>query len=289
MGKLLTLGLFLVCIAVAHAEKPEGGNGGGGSSGGGSSSTTQAPQGGDDNGGADQTSMTSIDDETPLQQNLPTGNGFKNDSELGFVSSEGNSNAQSTNLQQKNSYLWSGNTLSGTYNFLRSESNGVESARRWTASLLFERDVTKSWGYYFYQGYQSDTYAGYELRSNSEVGARYTHNKSNTFQWFSYVGYRYTEEQRVEAPHQLSDYAHLYTEFTNQWSPTLSSEIWVEYLPNFSQHKDYMLNGEASMYVMLTRILSLKTSYELMYNNSPPPHATHQRDSLLTNSLVARF
>ena len=40
---------------------------------------------------------------------------------------------------------------------------------------------------------------------------------------------------------------------------------------------------------MLTKILSLKTAYLVKYNNVPAPNATHQRDTLLTTSLVAKF
>jgi putative salt-induced outer membrane protein len=215
--------------------------------------------------------------------------GFSNDTELGFVQSEGNSNAQTTNLKQLDSYSWSGNMLSGQYNFLRSESDGVESARRWQASLLFVRDLSKSFGAFVFQGYESDRHAGYELRSHSEAGMKFNIVKQEDWSWLALLGYRYTDEQRLQPPRYYSDFGHIYNELNAQLNPSVWLQIWAEYLPNFSHNKDFQINAEASVSVMLSRILSLKSSYEVIYDNVPAPGATHQRDTLLTTSLVAKF
>lgn len=228
-------------------------------------------------------------DQASMANSLFDSDGFHNISELGFVQSEGNSDAQTTNFQQSDSYRWNVNEIKGVYQFLRSESHGVESTRRWALGAIFDRDISSILGWYAYQGYQSDIYAGYNLRANTEGGMRYNFHKGRLSYWFTYLGARYTSEKRVDSPALYSDYGHVYMEVDTIWGPAISTQLLAEYLPNFSHPKDYLVNYEASITSLVTRIFSIKSSYRVEYTNSPPPKATHQRDSLLTTSLVARF
>jgi putative salt-induced outer membrane protein len=228
-------------------------------------------------------------DQAGLENSLLDDQGLHNDSELGFVQSQGNSDAQTTNFRQMNFFKWDYNKIKGVYQLLRSESRGVESARRWSGGAIYERDISEVFGAYVHQSYESNIYAGFNLRSNSEVGMRFSHLRRKTTTWFTYVGFRYMSEKRVDAPENHSDLGHVYVELNSIWDPAISTQIWAEYLPNFSHSKQYYFNYEASLSAALNRVFSLKSAYRVEYANVPAPKATHQRDSLLTTSLVAKF
>lgn len=215
--------------------------------------------------------------------------GLKNESEVTLVDAKGNSISNAFGAKQQNAYMWDGNVVKGQARYFSSTSNGVESARNWDLALRYERELTGVWAVYAGQGLESDTFAGFERRYNTDVGGRYTLQKTPEFGWFAEAGYRFTDQHNNDNSILSSNFGRLYTEASYTVTESSAVKLWVEYLPNFSHKEAYMFNSEFSLNAALSSLLSLKVAYLLKYNNEPPAPATEYLDRLLTTSLIAKF
>jgi putative salt-induced outer membrane protein YdiY len=97
-------------------------------------------------------------------------------------------------------------------------------------------------------------------------------------------------EDRYEPLENAYDHkARLYNEYDEKYSETLQYKFWLKYVPNFTDGKDYLINGEASITSILNSTFSLKVAYKGMYDNSPAKSGFKNYDYLTTTSLVAKF
>jgi putative salt-induced outer membrane protein len=215
--------------------------------------------------------------------------GLKNESEVSLVDAKGNSISNAFGAKQQDAYMWSGNVVKGQARYFSSTSNGVESARNWDLALRYERELTSVFSIYAGQGLESDAFAGFDRRYNSDLGLRYLLTKSAELNWAAEAGYRYTDQHNSDNSILDSSFGRLYSEAAYTMTETSSAKLWVEYLPNFTHSDAYLINGEASASASLSALLSLKVAYQVKYNNAPPAPATQYLDRLLTTSLIAKF
>ncbi|MCO5141588.1 MAG: DUF481 domain-containing protein [Oligoflexia bacterium] len=215
---------------------------------------------------------------------------WKNESEAGVVITEGNSKSQSLNLSQKTSYQHLQNKWSFGAGYLQSKSAGVLSSRSWDLMLRYDREINEKLGAFISQQIESNEFAGYKQRYNTDLGAKYYFIKEEKqTEWFAEAGYRFTKENKVSGAKSNQHKARVYSEFFKQWNESVSSKLWGEFVPNFTVSKQWLFNSEASLSVMMNSILSLKTAYLLKYSNEPSIVGAKKTDSVFTTSLVAKF
>ena len=215
--------------------------------------------------------------------------GFANDSELGVVITSGNAQAQSINLKQSDQYTWISDKALASYRYLSNSSDGHETARTWDGALRYERSLSDIFSLYLAQGIEAAPYSGFDRRLNSDIGGKYQILKNQTLLWNGELGYRYTSENRTNSPNLYSHFGRAYTEINQTWTPTSSTKLWVEYLPNFSHPRAFLLNSEISTTNVLTSIISVKLAYLLKYNAEPAAGITQKADTFFTTALVAKF
>ena len=124
---------------------------------------------------------------------------------------------------------------------------------------------------------------------NSDIGVKYSIIKEKNILWNAELGYRHTIENQLSGSQNKFNYVRAYTEVTRNLAENISSKIDIEYLPNFSVASDYQMNGEFSITASLNNIFSIKTGYQLRYNNLPNPGAVAKTDTLFTTALLAKF
>lgn len=215
---------------------------------------------------------------------------WKNESELGILLAHGNSSSQSYTAKEAASTSWSTvNTLKFTGRYLKTKTNDIENARYWNLGLRFDRALNERLGIYVGEMVESDKYAGYNQKYNSDIGARYSIIKETKFIWDAEAGYRYTIENQIIGVRNKLHYARGYTEATKQWMDGVSTKLWFEYLANLTIGSDYQMNSELSVSAALNNMFALKSAYLLRYDHLLNPGATAKTDTLLTTSLVATF
>jgi len=215
---------------------------------------------------------------------------FHNESEMGIVITSGNTRTQSLSLKQQNRYGWLKNAFALNGSFLQTKNAGVLSAKRWDLQLRYERQVSENLLLILAQGVQSDRFAGYLQRLNTDFGPRYIVMKeANVFEWAAESTYRYSREIKTTGARDLRQQARLFTEIKRDWSPTTSSRYWIEFIPSLRDFSDWELRTEFSTSAALTSIFSMKATYLLKYDNVPATAAALKRDSEFTTALVAKF
>jgi putative salt-induced outer membrane protein len=213
---------------------------------------------------------------------------IKNESEAGISVAQGNTKAKSYNVKQDSTFKFDANTLKFQARYLSAYSNDIESARYLLGSLRYERELTDRVSLYVGQGFESDKFAGYDLRHNSDVGTKYNIYKEEMFYWFLEAGYRYTNQKLLNGKHDYNNSLRTYTEAEKKWNESVSTKYFIEHVPSLEESKDYLINTEISLSAVLTSLFSIKSSYLLRFDNLPAVGAT-KTDTLLTTALVAKF
>ncbi len=212
-----------------------------------------------------------------------------NDSEAGIASANGNSKVQTYNIKQSNEYKWDLNVVSFNSRYLNAKANGAETARYVMSSLRYERHLSTHFGLFTGETWEKDKFAGIDNRFITDFGGRYRYIESSVTDFFSELGYRYMDEDRIDDSFVLSSYGRVFVEWERKWNPNFSTKYWAEYLPNISENRDWQFNTEFSLSAVLSKIFSLKTGVLLRHDQVPAPGILFKTDTLFTTALVAKF
>ena len=193
---------------------------------------------------------------------------LSNESELGILIAKGNSDSENWNAKETAGISWDEfNLLKFSGRYLETKTKNVESGRYWLTGLRYDRSLSPRLGMFIGEIIESDKYAGYNQKYNSDIGVKYSIIKEKNILWNAELGYRHTIENQLSGSQNKFNYVRAYTEVTRNLAENISSKIDIEYLPNFSVASDYQMNGEFSITASLNNIFSIKTGYQLRYNN----------------------
>lgn len=213
---------------------------------------------------------------------------FTGEAEAGLVTVSGNNESESYNAKAKSVFTHEANVYTGYGRYLKTNSNGVESARNWEAGLRYERELSDYFGVFVGQKAESDIFNGYIQRDSTDAGLKYSFIKSDDTKWFAEAGYRYQKILPTLGSITHDNMGRLYTEFSKAIEKNLAFKYWAEYLPNFTKTDAYLANTEASLNVMINSMFSLKMAYLLQYQNLPAGGGKYTTNTTTMN-LVAKF
>ncbi|MGZ3773546.1 MAG: DUF481 domain-containing protein [Pseudobdellovibrionaceae bacterium] len=210
------------------------------------------------------------------------------EAEAGAVVVSGNSDSESYNAKANSTYTQNENVYSASGRYLKTLSNGIESARNWEIGIRYERKLTDYLGIFVGQKAESDIFNGYTQRDSTDIGLKYFLIKTADLNWTAELGDRYQKTLVTTGGSTYDNLGRVYTEVNKSFDKTLSFRYWLEYLPNFTETKAYLFNTEASLNTMLNSIFSLKAAYLLQYQNQPLTGIKYTTTTTTMN-LVAKF
>jgi putative salt-induced outer membrane protein len=217
-----------------------------------------------------------------------------NESQVAIIITQGNAETESYSFKQKNEYSVNKDTykINGSSLNARAQNQTTgqseETARRWDFGVRYDRALDERWSIVLGYFLESDFFAGYRQRHNSDLGTKYLIKKTDNYEVFTEVGYRYVHQNNIDGTQIHYNSARLYLENSYKFNPTNTAKLWVEHIPNFDNSVDYQTNYEASLASALNSIFSLKLAYLSKTDNLPQPGAV-KTDSASTVSLVAKF
>ncbi len=215
---------------------------------------------------------------------------YTNESQLSMVQTGGNSAVQTTNAKTINAYQWRANKLTSGGHYTYGDNKEAVTVRNWDVNGKYERTLSKHFSLVAGEIIEGNKFVGIKARYNSDLGLRYYYLKSDLTDLFSEVSYRYTiEDRELPAPNTYDNKARLYNEYKHKYSETLSYKVWLEYIPNFTDGQDYLINGEASVTAILTSMFSLRVAYLGMYDDKPALSGFKNYDYTTSTALVAKF
>ena len=210
-------------------------------------------------------------------------------SELGLVSTGGNTSALTLNIKEDLTYEWTSDIIKGRASYLKTQSNDIDSARNWLLGARYERVLSDGFNAFLAETVEGDTFAGYLQRYNTDLGAKYFFRKKEFLQWFVEAGYRNQAQNNLSAVKTSTSFARLYMEYVRSFTPTASVKYWLEYLPQLSQLSTRQMNTEISFTMAFAPSFALKTAYLIRYNSAAIGALGKTTDTVFTNSLVAKF
>lgn len=215
---------------------------------------------------------------------------FKSEDEVSMVTTGGNTEVKTYVGKTNNSYTWGENIIALKGNYTYGEAGERRNIERWDALLKYDRVLEKKMSLFVSELIEANRFAGIDRRYNTDVGMKYTLIKNEYNETSAEAGYRYTFEKQYNngAPDNNDSKGRLFVETNHKFNKIVSGKLWVEYLPNFTDTEDYLINIEPSFSVVLTSLLSLKISYLWNYDNEPVL-GNGKHDYTYTTGLLAKF
>lgn len=214
--------------------------------------------------------------------------GWGGTGEVSYVSTSGNTDTATLGFATEMEYLqrvWSAE-LKG--NFVRSENEGVESARALAATAALLRELRPRLGSYVRTSYMKNRFAGIERLLTTEAGLGWDVVEDERQKLRFEAGIGYTDEQRLDAP-DLS-FASGRGGLKYRWNISEYSSFREELsvLTNLSGLGDLRVLNTASVTAGLNSRLSLKLSHTLSWVDDPVP-GFESTDMTTAAALVAKW
>lgn len=243
--------------------------------------------------------------------------GLINSSELGYVVTGGNTQAETTAIKQTSEYKWKWDSVKVDGHYLQSSGqvdaptpqnpNATENritAENWSANFRYNKVLTPKWfSAYLGYGWYGNRFNGVKSGQKSEIGLTYFTANSETFKQYFELGYTYSRDLLTELPATPEDQVgvgnaiypefhliRLYAQADYSYSKTFSVGAWIEYLSGISNFtQDQRINYSPFMTSVLTDMFSLKVAYESRYRFKQPVAGNKLVDYTFTTSLIASF
>jgi putative salt-induced outer membrane protein len=215
---------------------------------------------------------------------------YTNQSEVSMVTTGGNSQLKTYNTKTTNKYIWAKNTLDFGGHYTYGESAQSLSARNWDINTKYGTELSDRLSAVLGQITEGNNFQGIKARYNFDIGPKYFFKKDDKTNFFGEIGYRYTIEDRFQPVENVyENKARAYSQYDRKLNETVSCSLWLEYIPNFTDSEDFLMNGEASLTSILNSTFSLKVAYKGMYDDKPAVEGNKNFDYITTTSLVAKF
>jgi putative salt-induced outer membrane protein len=208
--------------------------------------------------------------------------------ELSLVATGGNTDTQTIGAGASIVFRPEGWTTDARAAFVRSEANDLETAKSFVADFRQARSLSARAEAFGRYGYRSDRFAGIEHRNTIDGGIGYKLLTGPIHLLRVDGGLGYSREDRVvgeELSFALANFGAAY-----KWQLAKSADLTdgaIVTLP--LNHEDAWRFANAfALTAAMTRVLSLKLSYDSQFNNSPVP-GFEKTDRLMSAAIVAHF
>ena len=225
---------------------------------------------------------------------------YSNESNLSIIQTGGNSNIETYDLKTENTFKKNKDEFNVGGHYILGEAESTENgqkvrnttARNWDIHAKYNRKISKAFGGYISIKIEADEFAGYERRSNYDIGSRYTLIDKDEFESYLEAGLRYTDEIPVKEAEDESfadNKGRLYYYVMSKPDKQVSYKFWIEYIPNFTRPDDYLITTAPSVTTTLSDIFSLQVAYKIAYDNEPAVAGNEYTDYTFTTALVVQF
>ena len=217
---------------------------------------------------------------------------FTHTGEASVVLTGGNSQLSTYNFKTTNKYPFMEKyTLNFGGRYTLGDANDVIVARNWDANAKLDMRIFKGFGAFIGEKVEGDKFAGFELRVNTDVGISKTFIENKVHTLKSEFGYRNFYEKNVDpAVDSKNDHVgRLQLDYQFKEKGKYVFQTYIEYLPNFSETEDYLVNIGPSLTFSLSSMFSFKVGYEGRYDNQPAVTGNRKFDYLYTTSIISKL
>ena len=209
--------------------------------------------------------------------------------EFSYLETSGNSNSQTLSTAGKLERAFSRSKLTAEGKAIYGEKDEITSDRNWSGSLKYDFLASDRMSVFALEAVERNVLKGLEFRYTHQGGLGYRLIKTGKDTLRLEVGAGYMREDRVDP---FNDYgfptARLFGGYLHSFDDKNRFEQTVEYLPNLREGEDYMINEVTSLISNLMGNLAMKVSFEVNYDNLPPPEF-QKSDRIFKTALLYTF
>ncbi len=213
--------------------------------------------------------------------------------EASYVATSGNSDAKTLGAAGEVLYAPGVWNYKASLAFIRSESDGVESARTFDGLLRAARKLSPRLEVYGLGTYRENRFAGIDSQWAGEAGAAWQFLSADPHSLKLEGGLGYTSERRIlptSSGIETRDFATARVGLNYRWKLSKTSEFSDEasFVEDLSDSKDWRFANKVSLGAGVTTVLSVKLSYAWLTLNEPVP-GKKKTDTITSAALVAKF
>lgn len=216
-------------------------------------------------------------------------NELKTHAEFGFISTSGNTDTTTYNLDLKMKKAWNKHSLEFSFDSQYADDNGIETKNKYLGELEYDYALTSRFAFDYLIGYKRDKFSSYNYQMYTGPGMKYQviqEEKHN----LSLEGNILYAEDELQDTLVKNRYSSFRTKGIYEWqilenlkfTQDLSYRTEIEDIPN------YFVFSKTAFSSKLSDIFSFGISYKIDYTNKVPT-STHHSDKTLTANLIADY
>lgn len=214
---------------------------------------------------------------------------WNDEAELSFVDTGGNTEV--TALSAKNLLkVPMSEKVTGSWKLhaLYGKSDGEKNAESYSTELRGDYAKTARFFYFVSAGWLQDKFSGIENRYLYGVGCGYKLINGAKHVLVGELGLTYTTEDYTDD--SSSDYfgGRLFGQYDYKFNEANKFVQSIEFLPDFDDSNNWLLNSETALIATLNSQFSMKTGLTFKHDNQPTS-GLDKSDRILSVALVANF
>jgi putative salt-induced outer membrane protein YdiY len=247
---------------------------------------------------------------------------WTNKTELGFVSTSGNTETTNLTFANKYTHTWTKAEFvfdvfalraENTERFLSNPDGSVDvtdetklTAEQYFVAGKYTRQIHEKLGWYGLARWSRNQFAGIQNRMIGGAGLSYTFFSTDVQKLVAEAGIDYTDEEGLSGDSRSFAGMRLFGGYLRKFGKNAEFTSDLEYLMNLDDTADWRVNWVNSVTATLTERIALKFSYAMLYDDQPvvvlvPPDADapigtpdapfmfDELDTILTASVVINF
>jgi putative salt-induced outer membrane protein len=215
---------------------------------------------------------------------------WTDEAEFSFVSTGGNTEIVSLSGKNLLKYTFTDKLL-GTWRLgaLYGKTDNVKTAERYLTDLRLDYSFSDRIYFFGIGGWLQDKFTGIESRYYIGPGAGYRFLTGPKHFLDGEGGFNFVSEDYINDTEEDFLEGRLYGLYQYSFSEKNKFSQSLEFLYDFDDSDNYMINSETAFITALSDYLSLKTSYEIRHDNEPVPATLKETDTILSVTLVVNF
>lgn len=215
---------------------------------------------------------------------------WKDEAELSYVGTSGNTDVLSLSAKNKLDYQFT-ERLSGQWNLsvLYGETGGDKTAERYATDIRSDYSITERVYAAGLAGWLKDEFSGIDRRINLGPAVGYKFLLGPAHFLNSEAGLEYVKEDYTDNDEDSFMRGRLYGLYEFLLTEKSKFSQSLEYLHNLDDGSDYNINSITAIITSLSDTFSIKTGYEIHYDNKPVPDSIEETDTILSVALVVNF
>lgn len=202
-----------------------------------------------------------------LAQAEEDANNWKGGAELGFVSTDGNSNTKTVNAKLDIKKSWGGWADNVKIDAMNSKQDGVRSAEKYSTYNKLQYSYNEH-DYAFWDiDYQKDRFSGFEYQAGTSFGYGRKLLKNDTYNWDVEIGPGYRVSELENGDKQEDAVIKVATHY--EWK--ISESAKFNQLLSHEEGEDNSITlSESGLTTQINGKLAMKVSYKVKYQDVVP-------------------